>query len=160
MPSDWKGDSRIKPRRRQYLQPRETTSIGVVLAEQSLIAITQKGVPMIYQCPNCLSERTEARHLARRTGGLIGTIGGSVGGAMSCMSGSRIGMTVGVVAGPPGMIVGGLLGALIGSLVGGTAGGLAGAQLGEVIDDRVLDNYRCLACGHCFSNARPEPIRY
>lgn len=65
-------------------------------------------------------------------------------------------MTVGVVAGPPGMVLGGLLGALIGALVGGSAGGLAGAQLGELVDDRVLDNHRCLACSHCFSHSQGQ----
>lgn len=59
-------------------------------------------------------------------------------------------MTVGIVAGPPGKLAGGLLGALIGALVGGTAGGLAGAQLGEMVDQHVLDNYRCLACSYTF----------
>lgn len=109
-----------------------------------------QGKYMVYRCPNCRSERIKTRNLARKAGGLIGTVGGSVGGAASSLSGAEIGMTVGVVAGPPGMVVGGLLGALVGALVGGTAGGLAGAQLGEMVDQRVLDNFHCLACGYTF----------
>lgn len=109
-----------------------------------------QGKTMVYRCPSCRSERIETRNLGRKAGGLIGTVGGSVGGVASSLSGAEIGMTVGVVAGPPGMVLGGLLGALIGALVGGTAGGLAGAQLGEMVDQRVLDNYHCLACGYTF----------
>ena len=30
----------------------------------------------------------------------------------------------------------------------------AGARLGEMVDERVLDNYRCLACAYTFS---PHP---
>lgn len=106
---------------------------------------------MSISCPNCRSALIETRNLARKTGGLIGTVGGTVGGAASSLTGVEIGMTVGVVAGPPGMVVGGFLGALMGALFGGTACGLAGAQLGELVDRRILDNHRCLVCGHCFS---------
>jgi hypothetical protein len=28
---------------------------------------------------------------------------------------------------------------------------MAGAKLGELVDDRVLDNHQCLDCGHSFS---------
>lgn len=114
-------------------------------------------MPLI--CPHCRSERIATRNFARKTAGLIGTVGGTVGGAASGLSGAEIGMTVGIVAGPPGMMIGGFLGALFGALIGGTACGLAGAQLGELVDQRILDNYRCLACGHCFSHLpdRDEP---
>src|SRR5574343_98709 len=106
---------------------------------------------MNIQCPNCHSARITTRTRARKTAGLIGTVGGCVGGATGSLSGIEIGMTVGVVAGPPGMVFGGVLGALFGAVVGGTAGGLSGARLGELVDRRILYNYRCLACGHCFS---------
>lgn len=102
-------------------------------------------------CPNCNSTRVTTRNRARKTVGLIGTVGGTLGGASGGLSGFEIGTVVGIVAGPPGMVVGGVLGALFGALVAGTAGGLSGAQLGELIDRRILDNYRCLACGHTFS---------
>ena len=39
----------------------------------------------------------------------------------------------------------------IGVVGGAATGGMAGAKLGEVIDDRILDNYQCLACDYAFS---------
>jgi hypothetical protein len=42
-------------------------------------------------------------------------------------------------------------GAVIGALLGGATGASAGVILGDVLDERVLDNYRCLACGYSFS---------
>ncbi|MEB0027382.1 hypothetical protein QN375_16620 [Pseudomonas sp. MH9.2] len=44
------------------------------------------------------------------------------------------------------------VGALIGGLAGAATGCIAGAKLGEVIDERVLDNYTCLDCGLSFSD--------
>lgn len=76
---------------------------------------------------------------------------------MGCISGSEFGIAVGVLAGPPGMVAGGVIGALVGALAGATTGGLAGAQLGDVVDQHILDNYNCLACGHSFSNTAVPP---
>lgn len=106
---------------------------------------------MNLHCPNCYSERVTTRNRAKKAGGLIGGIAGTASGAAGAFSGSEIGMTVGVVAGPPGMAIGALAGAILGALVGGTTCGMAGAKLGEVVDERILDNYRCLACNHIFS---------
>ena len=107
-------------------------------------------------CPICMSERIATLDRARRTGGTIGLVGGSVGGAASVLSGARTGMAIGSVAGPPGVWTGAIVGALVAACVGGATGGIAGAQLGEVIDERILDNCRCLACGHTFSAASAE----
>jgi len=38
----------------------------------------------------------------------------------------------------------------MGALIGGVAGGAAGAAIGEQVDDTLLDNYACQACGHTF----------
>ena len=124
------------------------------------VAPSIQGKTMNIVCPNCKSTRVTTRNRARKTAGLIGAVGGCVGGATGSLSGIEIGMTVGIVAGPPGMLFGGVLGALFGAVVGGTAGGLSGARLGELVDRRILDNYRCLACGHCFSLTAPEPTTY
>ncbi|MDV7212870.1 hypothetical protein [Azotobacter beijerinckii] len=69
--------------------------------------------------------------------------------------GAEIGSSLRLVAGPPGAALGGLAGAILGTLVGGAAGCMAGARLGEVIDEHVLDNYQCLACGQTFSQRHP-----
>lgn len=75
----------------------------------------------IRSCPKCQSDRVEMRHRARKTGGAVGAVCGAIAGA--------------VIAG----------------LIGGTAGCATGSMFGEVVDDKVLDNYRCHACGHTFS---------
>ncbi len=111
---------------------------------------------MNIQCPNCRSSRVMTRNRAKKAVGLIGTVGGTVGGATSSLSGGGIGMTVGIVAGPPGMLAGGFLGMLIGAMLGGTTGGIAGVKLGEIVDERILDNYRCLNCDYVFGSHRPE----
>jgi hypothetical protein len=43
---------------------------------------------------------------------------------------------------------------VIAGLIGGTAGCATGSVFGEIVDDKVLDNFRCYACGHTFS--RPK----
>ena len=40
---------------------------------------------------------------------------------------------------------------VIGALLGGATGASAGVILGDVLDERVLDNHRCLECGYSFS---------
>ena len=105
-------------------------------------------------CPKCASERIETCDRAMKAGGAIGFVGGAASGVAGALAGSRTGAIVGVVAGPVGVAVGSIAGAIIGGLMGGAAGGVTGAQLGQVIDERILDNYRCLACGYRF-NCRP-----
>jgi len=138
----------------------ESVIYGLVLGDFPVFALSTQGKSMNPTCPNCNSSRIITRNRARKAAGLIGTVGGCVGGATGSLSGIEIGMTVGIVAGPPGMVFGGVLGALFGAVVGGTAGGLSGARLGELVDRRILDNYRCLACGHCFSLSAPEPTTF
>jgi outer membrane lipoprotein SlyB len=95
-----------------------------------------RGYKMIIECPNCQSTRIVSKDVGKKTEGVIGAVGGAeVGGA------------IGLLAGPAGVMVGSLLGALI----GGAAGSIAGAKLGEVVDNHVLDNYRCLSCDYEFS---------
>lgn len=106
---------------------------------------------MNIHCPNCDSGRVMARNRAKKAGGLIGGVAGTASGAAGAFSGGEIGMTIGVIAGPPGMAIGALAGAILGAMVGGTTCGIAGAKLGQVVDERVLDNFRCLACNHTFS---------
>jgi uncharacterized protein YcfJ len=107
---------------------------------------------MQIQCPVCHSQRVVAREIGKKAGSLIGLAGGAAGGAVSTLEGAEVGATVGVaVAGPPGMMLGSLAGAMIGALIGS----IAGAQLGTLVDDKILDNYRCLACGVTFNQPHP-----
>ncbi|MBP7780177.1 MAG: hypothetical protein KA045_01410 [Burkholderiaceae bacterium] len=111
-------------------------------------------------CPLCQSERIETKDYAKKAGGFLGLIGGAASGIASARNGAQIGTvvgaTVGFVAGPLGSRLGSLAGAIIGGLVGAAAGAVSGAKLGQTVDDKILDNYRCLACGYCFSLSNAE----
>ena len=62
-----------------------------------------------------------------------------------------MGAKLGIVAGPGGATVAGIGGAVIGALLGVATGASAGVSLGDVLDERVFDNLRCLDCGYSFS---------
>ncbi|MNV86125.1 hypothetical protein D3C71_1801330 [compost metagenome] len=51
---------------------------------------------------------------------------------------------------PLGIVAGAILGGLSGAIAGCTVG----AALGEAVDDSILRNRRCLACGQTFSASR------
>ena len=53
-------------------------------------------------CPKCQSTRVDARNLARKTGGAIGTLAGTTSGIAFALSGAETGATVGLLAGPAG----------------------------------------------------------
>lgn len=107
------------------------------------------------QCPNCHSSRIGKNNYGKKSAGLIGASAGAYGGYMSAVSGARAGALLGVAAGPGGAAIGGIGGAVIGALLGGSTGATAGVALGTVLDEKVLDNYRCLECGLSFS-AEPD----
>jgi len=102
-------------------------------------------------CPRCGSEHVEKRNQARKTGSTIGAVAGATSGVAMTLSGAEVGATVGLIAGPIGSVFGGLAGAILAGLAASAAGCAAGAAMGEVIDENVLDNHRCVACGHTFN---------
>ena len=103
------------------------------------------------RCPRCLSSRIDTRNLARKAGSTIGSVAGATGAMTAALAGAETGALVGSFAGPAGTVFGGLAGAAIAGLVGSAAGCAAGSVVGAAIDDNVLDNHLCLACGHAFS---------
>ena len=105
---------------------------------------------MSIHCPACNSSQIITKDVGKKTGGVIGTIGGGVSGAAGALSGAEFGGMVGAVGGPLGIALGALSGAVLGGLIGAATGGITGSKLGEVIDQRVLDNYGCRDCGHTF----------
>jgi hypothetical protein len=105
-------------------------------------------------CPKCHSPRVDARHRARKTGGAIGAVAGTASGVALALSGAETGAAVGMLAGPAGAVCGAIAGAVIAGLIGGTAGCATGSVFGEIVDDKVLDNFRCYACGHTFSRLK------
>ena len=112
---------------------------------------------MMTSCPHCQSSQVMTRNHARKVGGTLGAIAGATSGFAAAMNGARIGGAlggrIGLIAGPPGAALGTVAGAILGGVLGGTAGCSAGATLGELIDDKVLHNYRCLDCGHTFGQS-------
>lgn len=110
---------------------------------------------VIYACPACESFRTEPRHIARRIGGSIGATAGGISAVAAALSGAEIGAAAGTLGGPFGVLCGSIAGAVIAGLAGAAAGCATGAALGETVDQKVLDNWRCRACGHTFS-IRPD----
>lgn len=103
------------------------------------------------RCPRCGSDHVKRRNQARKAGSTIGAVAGATSGVAMTLSGAEVGATVGLMAGPIGSVFGGLAGAILAGLAASAAGCAAGAAMGEVIDENVLDNHRCSACGHTFN---------
>ncbi|RDU98170.1 hypothetical protein DWV00_12590 [Trinickia dinghuensis] len=106
-------------------------------------------------CPACDSPRTAQRHIARRIFGAMGAAAGASGAIAAALSGAEVGAAVGIIAGPLGAACGGFAGAILAGLVAGAAGCATGAAFGEALDVKVLNNWRCLACG-CTFTVRPD----
>ena len=106
---------------------------------------------VICPCPACQSLQTEPRHRGRRIGGAIGAAAGAASATAAALSGAEIGAVAGALGGPLGVLCGSIAGAIIAGLAGAAAGCATGAALGDAIDQNVLDNWLCLACGHTFS---------
>jgi len=110
---------------------------------------------VVYPCPHCQSLRTEPRNLARRIGGAVGAAAGATCAAATALAGAEIGAAAGTLGGPFGVLCGSIAGAIIAGLAGAAAGCATGAALGESLDHKVLNNWRCSACGHAFCT-RPD----
>lgn len=104
-----------------------------------------------FPCPDCQSPRVEPRHVARRIGGAVGAAAGATSAIAIALSGAEAGAAAGLIVGPIGSACGGIAGAILAGLIAGAAGCATGAACGEAIDQKVLDNWRCLACGRTFS---------
>lgn len=109
---------------------------------------------MTVQCPRCLSIHISTNHYGRKVVGTLGTAAGATSGYMAASAGARLGSDLGSTTGPTGKIAGAILGALIGGISGATAG----TALGNVLDDNVLDKYRCLSCDFHFSAEHTAPF--
>ena len=109
-------------------------------------------IPGMPACPVCRSIRIETRQYGRKVGGAIGAVAGATSGIALVLSGAEMGAIAGAVAGPVGSAMGALTGGMVAMLIGGATGCAAGAAFGEVVDDNVLDKYRCADCGHTFGS--------
>lgn len=102
-------------------------------------------------CPRCQSERVETRSYGKKIGGALGAIAGIGSGMALVLSGADISKVGGSMAVSSDTAAGGLAGGVLVVLRSGSAGCTAGADFGNVIDENVLDKYRCVECGHAFS---------
>lgn len=102
-------------------------------------------------CPRCQSERIETRSYGKKIGGALGAAAGIGSGMALVLSGADIRAASGSAADPMDAAAGGLAGGVLAVLKSGSAGCAAGAAFGDVIDEHVLDKYRCVECGHAFS---------
>lgn len=142
-------------RLREKMRLHETARASPSLFGQELPRYRPGTGEVIYACPACESFRTEPRHIARRIGGSIGATAGGISAVAAALSGAEIGAAAGTLGGPFGVMCGSIAGAVIAGLAGAAAGCATGAALGETVDQKVLDNWRCRACGHTFS-IRPD----
>lgn len=99
-------------------------------------------------CSKCGSTRVTTQHPARRFCGAVGAIAGCIVGFVTSLHSSSSGTVIGRIAS-----------AIVGALLGGASGAAAGVSIGDAIDSNVLQNNRCVACGHAFGNEGSELIR-
>lgn len=118
--------------------------------------MTMRDPPLDLPCPNCGSTRIDRLRRGEQAGGFIGFLAGAAGAGMRAWRGAEIGAAVGAFAGPGGIATGAILGAVMAALAGGALGGEIGAGLGSALDARLLDNCRCLTCGHTFNRPKPD----
>jgi hypothetical protein len=102
-------------------------------------------------CPRCQSERIETRSYGKKIGGVIGAAAGIGSGMALVLSGADVTAFVGSTADSAGGLPGGLARGVLAVMMSGSAGCTAGAAFGDVLDETVLDKYRCVECGHGFS---------
>ena len=103
-------------------------------------------------CPLCQSPRVVSRNWARKAAGAIGCAAGATGGFVGALRGAQIGIASGLMTGPAGSTVGGIAGAILGGLAGTAVGCEVGTSVGKTIDAHMLDNFKCLECGHAFAH--------
>jgi hypothetical protein len=69
-----------------------------------------------------------------------------------------MGTMVGRFFGPPGILLGGTAGLVIAGISGAMIGGSTGARLGTMLDNNILNNYRCLNCKKSFSEPNADTL--
>ncbi|PKO31811.1 MAG: hypothetical protein CVU34_16615 [Betaproteobacteria bacterium HGW-Betaproteobacteria-7] len=99
-------------------------------------------------CPKCHSLRIETRNRARRLGGAIGALSGAASAMLAASAKAR---AVAGLAGGPGAAFSIITSSVLAALISGAASSATGVKLGEVIDEKILNNYLCHSCGNTFS---------
>lgn len=105
-------------------------------------------------CPHCNSNRIVPRNHGRKACSTLGTFAG----AHLAVRSIRMGTMVGRFFGPPGILLGGTAGLVIAGISGAMIGGSTGARLGTMLDNNILNNYRCLNCKKSFSEPNADTL--
>lgn len=100
-------------------------------------------------CPKCHSSQIETRNRARKFGGVIGTLSGA--GCAMLVAASKARAAAGLLGGPAGLTASCIASAVAAALASAAASGTTGVKIGEVIDEKILNNYLCHHCNHTFS---------
>lgn len=100
-------------------------------------------------CPKCHSSLIETRNRARKLGAAIGAFSGAAGAMIVAASKSRA--ASGLLGGPAGLTVSCMASAVAAALACAAASGTTGVRIGELIDEKIFNNYLCHDCGHTFS---------
>lgn len=101
-------------------------------------------------CPLCGSSNIQTKNHGKKLGGALGTCAGVISSLSATAKGATAGAIIAVRTTAPDTPLNSLTAAVLGALAGGAMGCAAGAGLGQVIDETVLNNHRCLRCGHSF----------
>jgi phage tail tape-measure protein len=101
----------------------------------------------VAKCPRCGGTNVDKRNYAKKAGTAAGAVAGVAGTFAGAEGGAAVGAAIGSVIPGFGTVVGGVLGALGGL----AAGALIGSKAGEIVDEHLLDNYKCMDCDHTFS---------
>ena len=117
--------------------------------------MTRAAIP---DCPHCRSTNITTLNHGRKSAVMLGGLAGGICSAATVWQGARIGAVVGTPAGPAGALLSAVAGAVLAALAGAATGCAAGGVVGDLIDYKVLNNYRCVACGHRFSRASVVPV--
>lgn len=107
----------------------------------------QGGTPLPV-CPKCHSSQIETRNRARKLGCAIGALSGAASAMFAASAKAR---AVAGLTGGPGAAFSIITSSVLAALISGAASSATGVKLGEVIDEKILNNYLCHSCGHTFS---------
>jgi hypothetical protein len=116
----------------------------------------KSGVPMV-RCPNCHSDRVDKINLAKKSCGFLGMLGGAA--TSTPLNNVELPVTLDTIPVPVTPVTS-LAQAILNTLFRSAVGGIAGAKLGEVIDERILDNHQCLSCNYVFSSSSTDDISH
>ena len=94
-----------------------------------------------HNCPECGLHHIQQRKTAQTVGQVLGAVGGIAVGMLFPFSGSKLPITI-----LPHQVYQYITFAKTGSVVGG--------EIGMVIDEHLLNNCVCMACGHEFKQRR------